>query len=363
LTTPPTPDPDLDLSVLIPVHDEEGNLAPLVAELIATLDALPELTWEVILVDDGSRDGSPEVLAELARDHPLHVRTISLRRNYGQTAALDAGIRHARGRVLVPMDADGQNDPADIPRLLAEVARGADVVSGWRRRRHDAFLSRRVPSILANGLISRATGVRVHDFGCTLKAYRREYLEGVRLYGEMHRFLVAYAAWSGARVVELEVNHRPRERGRSKYGISRTPKVLLDLLTVLFLQTGYVSRPLHVFGGFGMLMVFTALALAGYVGWEKLQFPVGHPDHIFVHRNPLASLSAMIMILGAGAVALGLVAELLARVYHQSAGTPYQISGGRNLPSLQTPEEARALPPGIARLAQESASSPEGVDP
>lgn len=347
-----------DVSVLVPVYDERDNLEPLHRELREVFARdLPQVSWEVVFVDDGSRDGSDQRLRALAEADPEHVRVLELRRNYGQTAATDAALQHATGHVLVPIDADGQNDPADIPRLLAELARGADVVSGWRRRRQDKLLSRRVPSWLANRLIAWATGVPIHDFGCTLKAYRRDVLAGVRLYGEMHRYIPAYARRNGARVVELEVNHRPRTRGKSKYGLGRTFKVLFDLLTVSFLLGGYVSRPGHVFGGLGLAALATSLGLTGVVVWQKLLYPVGDPRHVFVHRNPLATLATLVLILGAGSIALGLLGELLARIYHASAGPPYAIAGGRNLPALVTPEQGRALPESLAALA------PAGLQP
>ena len=345
-----TSESELDVSLLIPVFNERDNLRPLWEEVARTLDELAPLRCEVVFTDDGSSDGSAEVLAELAAAEPERIRVIVLSRNFGQTAAIDAAMRRARGRVLVALDADQQNDPADIPAILAEVAAGADVVSGWRRDRKDAFLHRRLPSQLANWLIARMTGVRIHDFGCTLKAYRREALAGVRLYGEMHRFIPAFAAWNGARVVERVVNHRPRTRGRSKYGLWRTVKVVLDLLTVLFLQRGYASRPLHVFGGFGLLLMLGAMGLAGYTLYLKSLFPVGDPQHMYVHRNPLAALAAIVLILGAGAVALGLLAELLARIYHATASSSYRIVGGHNLAELPTPQEARSLGPRLDAL-------------
>lgn len=348
----------IDLSVLVPVFNERENLAPLFDELAAALAPLEGLSWEVVFVDDGSRDGSRDVLAALAARDPAHVRVVELARNYGQTAAIDAGLRRARGAVLVPIDADRQNDPADIPRLLAEVARGADCVSGWRRRRQDPLWSRRLPSWLANRLLARLTGVPIHDFGCTLKAYRREVLADVRLMGEMHRFVPAYAAWNGARVVELEVHHRARTWGRSKYGIWRTFKVVLDLMTVLFLQSGYAARPLHLFGGAGLALVALALALACVTLWQKGLYPLEDARHVFVHRNPITALAALLCVLGAGAVALGLLAELLARVYHATGGTTYRLAGGRNVEGLATPEEARALPPALAALAARPPTGP-----
>ena len=340
-----------DVSVLIPVYEERGNLTPLYQELRQVFVAqLPAVSWEALFVDDGSRDGSAEELRALAEADPEHVRVVELRRNYGQTAALDAALQHATGEVLVPIDADGQNDPADIPRLLAEIARGADAVSGWRRRRQDPFLTRRVPSWLANRLIAWATGVPIHDFGCTLKAYRRSVLTGVRLYGEMHRYIPAYARRNGARVVELVVNHRPRTRGHSKYGLGRTFKVLFDLLTVSFLLGGYASRPGHVFGGLGVSAIGASLLLAGVVVWQKYLYPLDDPRHVFVHRNPLAILATLVLLLGAGSIALGLLGELLARIYHASTGAPYAISGARNLRGLETPEVGRGLPESLAAL-------------
>ncbi|MGE3850515.1 MAG: glycosyltransferase family 2 protein [Planctomycetota bacterium] len=349
----------VDLSVIVPVFNERENLAPLVDEIRAALDSMPGVTAEVLMIDDGSSDGSADVLRDLAAAHPALVRVLTMSRNYGQTAALDAGIRRAVGRVIVPMDADRQNDPADIPRLLAEVARGADVASGWRKRRQDAFINRRLPSQIANWIISRLTGVKIHDFGCTLKAYRRDVLAGVRLYGEMHRFIPAYALWQGGRVVEVVVNHRPRTWGKSKYGIRRTFRVLMDLMTVMFLQGRYASKPLHLFGRVGALIFGLALALAIYVAVQKAWYPVDDVRHVFVHRNPLFVLSAMAAMMGLGAIALGLLAELLSRIYHVTAGTPYSIAGGRNVPGLPTPEEARALSPALAKLAEAHGKSPD----
>tara|TARA_R110002072_G_scaffold153969_3_gene303613 strand:- start:1239 stop:2339 length:1101 start_codon:yes stop_codon:yes gene_type:complete len=354
------PPEQVDLSILIPVYNEVDNLLPLWTEIEAVLDELNGLRSEVVFVDDGSSDGSQDVLRTLAEKAPDRVRVVYLRRNYGQTAALDAALTHAQGRVLVPMDADQQNDPADIPRLLREIAQGADVVSGWRQRRKDTFLTRRLPSLIANAIIARMTGVRIHDFGCTLKAYRREILEGVRLYGEMHRFIPAYAAWNGATITELVVNHRPRTLGQSKYGIWRTFKVVLDLLTVLFIQRGYAARPLHLFGAGGMALVSGALSLAVYTLYQKSLFPLDDPRHIFVHRNPLSSLAAMFGVLGAGAVGLGLVAELLSRIYHLSAGSSYTLAGGYNVPGVQTVAEARDLGPAFQQFASEP-PTPEGT--
>ena len=240
----------IDLSVLIPMFNEVDNVEPLHAELDAVLRPL-RLGYELIFVDDGSTDGTTVKLETIQHGDPEHVRVVFLRRNCGQTAALSAALDLARGEILVPIDGDRQNDPADIPRLLNEIEAGYDVVSGWRKDRHDAFVMRKVPSWIANRLVARLSGVFLHDFGCTLKAYRRRVLEGVRLYGEMHRFIPIFAAWQGARVTELVVNHRPRTAGRTKYGLGRTFHVVLDLILIRFLQR-YAQRPLHFFGQFGL---------------------------------------------------------------------------------------------------------------
>src|SRR5690348_7735073 len=242
--------PTIDVSVIAPVYNEEGNLLPLHQRLVGALEPL-QCSFEIVYVDDGSRDQSfAELAAVAAADE--RARVVQLQRNFGQTAAIAAGVDHARGAVLVFIDADLQNDPADIPRLLALIDEGYDVVSGWRKNRQDAAVSRKLPSHFANGLISRVTGVHLHDYGCTLKAYRAELLEQVNLYGEMHRFIPAYLAQVGARIAELPVNHAPRVRGKSKYGIMRTGKVILDLLTVKFLGS-FATKPIYVFGGGGML--------------------------------------------------------------------------------------------------------------
>uniref|UniRef100_UPI002616D5FA glycosyltransferase family 2 protein n=1 Tax=Anaerolinea sp. TaxID=1872519 RepID=UPI002616D5FA len=236
----------MDLSIVVPVYNEEENL-PLLYQAIIKAVAPLNLQWELILVDDGSRDGSPQVLQTLAKQDPQHVRVVLLRRNFGQTAAIAAGIDHSSGEIVVLMDADLQNDPADIPMMLEKIREGYDVVSGWRKNRQDD-LSRTLPSRLANGLISRVTGVHLHDYGCTLKAYRREVLTGFRLYGEMHRFIPVYAHSVGARILEVEVHHHPRRFGKAKYGLERTAKVILDLFTVKFLSS-YSHKPIYLFGG------------------------------------------------------------------------------------------------------------------
>jgi glycosyltransferase involved in cell wall biosynthesis len=308
-----------DISVVIPVYNEEENVEPLLAELYPALQAL-DRTFEVICVDDGSSDGTFAALARQARLRP-GMRVIRFRRNFGQTAAMSAGIEAARGRIIVPMDADLQNDPADIARLLTALEEGGhEVVSGWRRERKDLEFGRKLPSRVANGLISAVSGVRLHDYGCSLKAYRREVLEGVRLYGEMHRFIPIYASWQGARVSELVVNHRPRRAGRSKYGLGRTLKVLLDLLVVKFLAN-YLTRPIYLFGGAGLAAFFGALLALGAALAFKLS---GKKDLV---STPLPLLAVAFALAGVVCVLMGLLAELVIRTYYESQGKrPYLIA-------------------------------------
>ena len=311
------------LSVVVPVYNEQENLLPLCKELSETLLGLVG-GYEVIFVDDGSSDRSPEILAALAQHDP-DVKVIRFRRNFGQTAAMMAGIEHASGEVIVVLDADGQNDPADIPRLLDELARGVDVVSGWRRDRRDS--RRRVwLSRLANALISRITGVHLHDYGCSLKAYRREVIESVRLYGEMHRFIPIYVSWHGARVAEIPVNHRPRAHGSSNYGVERIAKVILDLMVVHFLGR-YETRPMYVFGGFGLVSWGLSLASAAWAFYRKFA------DGTSFIQTPLPLLSVMAFITGVLSMLMGLLAELLVRTYYESQSKrPYAIAQLRNFP-------------------------------
>ncbi len=312
-------------SVIVPVYNEEENLSELHRRIAGVLDALPQRA-EVIYVDDGSRDESFAVLKSVADSDP-RVRVIRFMRNYGQTAAFAAGIAHATGEVTVFLDADLQNDPTDIPALLAKLDEGYDVVSGWRKNRKDTFLTRTVPSRLANGLISWATGCRLHDYGCSLKAYRREFLKGFTLYGEMHRFLPAYAYQNGARIAEMVVSHHPRVRGRSKYGIERTFKVVLDLITVKFLST-YAHKPLYLFGMVGMGLVSLAVLLVAYLVAMKLTTGAS------LIQSPLLLMSAMFVILGVQSVFLGLIAELLMRTYHESQDKPpYRIKETIGMPA------------------------------
>jgi glycosyltransferase involved in cell wall biosynthesis len=313
------------LSILIPVFNEEENVGPLHAELDAVLRGSGS-PYEILFVDDGSTDGTARALeAVFARD-PAHVRIARLRRNSGQTAALSAAIDLARGEVLVPMDGDRQNDPADIPRLIAKLGEGYDVVSGWRRRRHDAFVTRKVPSWLANRLIARLSGVALHDFGCTLKAYRRGVLEGVRLYGEMHRFIPILAAEQGGKVAELVVNHRPRTAGRTKYGLGRTFNVVLDLVLIRF-QQRYAQRPMHFFGRFGLASFTLAfLATVGMLYFKYLfpwPFPwwADLPPKTFV-ETPLPSLIVMFLLAGGMSLLLGIQAEMIMRTYYESQQKP-----------------------------------------
>jgi glycosyltransferase involved in cell wall biosynthesis len=332
----------IDLSVLIPVFNEVDNVLPLHEELDTVLGPMP-LRYELIFVNDGSTDGTAARLDAIQRSDPDHVRIVLLRHNCGQTAALSAALDQARGEILVPIDGDRQNDPADIPRLLKELEAGRDVVSGWRKHRHDALLSRKVPSWIANRLVARLSGVPLHDFGCTLKAYRRSVLEGVRLYGEMHRFIPIFAAWQGARVSELIVNHRPRTAGKTKYGLGRTFNVVLDLILIRFLQR-YSQRPLHFFGRFGLasfvLGVFSFVAMLYF----KLVFPwpalFWNPDlapKSFV-ETPLPVLTVMFFLAGGMSILLGIQSEVIMRTYYESqAKTTYllgEIRPGRRPPEL-----------------------------
>jgi len=316
----------VDLSVLIPVRDEVANVGPLHAELDAVLRPR-SIRYELIFVDDGSTDGTSAALVAIQAADPDHVRVAFLRRNCGQTAALSAALDLARGAVLVPMDGDLQNDPADIPRLLAELDRGFDVVSGWRRRRRDKWLTRRLPSLAANHLVARISGVALHDFGCTLKAYRRGVLEGVRLYGEMHRFIPIFAAWQGARVAELEVNHRPRSAGRTKYGLGRTFNVVSDLILIRFYQR-YAQRPIHLFGRIGLYSI--ALSLFTFGGMLYYKFlhhaATGYPSKDFV-TTPLPLLTVFFFLAGMQSFLMGLLAEMVMRTYYESGSKTTYLLG------------------------------------
>ena len=299
------------LSVIVLVYNESESIAPLHEELSGVLEGL-DVPYEVVYIDDGSRDGSTEKMAQLAL-HDQHVRVVSFRRNFGQTAAVQAGIDNSSGEILIFMDGDMQNDPHDIPRLLDKVDDGYDVVSGWRKDRKDEA-SRVLPSKLANWIIARVTGVPLHDFGCTLKAYRREVIEDVKLYGEMHRFIPVYASWVGARITELAVNHRQRVFGRSKYSLSRTSRVMLDLITVKLLGS-YSTKPIYFFGFAAFGLWALALLFAAIVIIQKLL-----PPYLYAHNNPLLLLAVFLAIVGVQFILMGLLAELSIRTYHESQG-------------------------------------------
>jgi glycosyltransferase involved in cell wall biosynthesis len=301
-----------EISVFLPVYNEELNLPPLQAKLDEALRALGR-TAEIVYVDDGSTDSSLKVLRELARSDN-RVRVVALKRNYGQTAAMAAGIDAARGTVLIPMDADLQNDPADIARLLEKLDEGYDVVSGWRKNRKDKLVTRKIPSIIANKLISWIGGVPLHDYGCSLKAYRRESLQDVRLYGEMHRFIPIYASWDGARVSEIAVEHHPRTMGKSKYGLSRTLKVVFDMMTIKFMAS-YQTKPLYVFGWAGLLTFAVSFLSALFALLMKF---LSWPKHADLVQTPLPLLAMLMLVLGIQFFLMGLLAEMLVRTYHES---------------------------------------------
>ena len=301
-----------DISVFLPVLNEEPNLRPLHEKLNLALAQLGR-TAEIIYVDDGSTDQSLSVLREIAANDS-RVRVIALRRNYGQTPAMAAGIDAARGEVLIPMDADLQNDPADIVRLLEKIDEGYDVVSGWRKDRQDKLFTRKIPSMIANRIISWIGGVPLHDYGCSLKAYRRESLADVHLYGEMHRFIPIYASWTGARVTEIPVEHHPRVMGKSKYGLSRTIKVIFDLMTIKFMAS-YQTKPLYVFGWAGLLTLFLSFLCAVLAFLMKFASWPHHADFI---QTPLPVLTTVMLVLGIQFFLMGLLAEMQVRTYHES---------------------------------------------
>lgn len=308
---PRTPSERVDVSIVVPVFNESENLERLhlaIHEMLATLDRRSE----VIFIDDGSTDDSYATLRRLAERDP-RVKVIRFRRNFGQTAAFAAGFELARGATIVTLDADLQNDPADIPALLDQIDTGYDIVSGWRVGRQDALFTRRVPSTIANSLISFVTGVKLHDYGCSLKAYRREVVENIRLYGEMHRFIPAVASGLGVRIAEVPVHHSARQFGRSKYGISRTIRVLLDLLTVKFLLQ-YMTRPLHVFGLPGMVCLAAGIAIGTYLSSLRLFFGEGLAD------RPLLLLAVVLTLLGVQFIIMGLLGEVVVRTYYESQG-------------------------------------------
>ncbi len=316
MSTADTENVNPELSLFLPVLDEEDNLRPMHQKISAALDALGK-TAEVIYVDDGSTDNSLKILKEIAAQDD-RVRVISLRRNYGQTAAMSAGIDAAKGEILIPMDADLQNDPADIKRLLDKLDEGYDVVSGWRKNRQDKLISRKIPSQIANRIISAIGGVHLHDYGCSLKAYRREVIQDVRLYGEMHRFIPIYASWAGALVTEIPVDHHARTMGKSKYGISRTVKVVFDLMTIKFMAS-YQTKPIYVFGTFGMLAFFASILSGIYAIFLKISPYIGLPQyHADFVETPLPVLSIVMFAISIQFFLMGLLAELQVRTYHES---------------------------------------------
>lgn len=305
------------ISVVLPVYNERESVGPLLQELDQVLSSLNR-DVEVLAVNDGSRDGTAEELDRLTEVY-TYLKIIHFRKNEGQTAAFDAGFQHCQQEIIVTMDADGQNDPADIPKMVSLIDEGCDFVSGWRRRRKDSWL-RTIPSRIANRLIRLVTGTHLHDLGCSLKAYRREFVQELRLFGEMHRFIGVLMVQSGARTQEMEVNHRPREKGQSKYGIFRTFKVLVDLVTVWFMR-GFGQKPSYVFSGVGGLLLMASVFLAGFVLWQKYQF--GY----WVHRNPLFMIGIFVALAGIQFVGLGLLAEISIRTYHDAAQVPtYRIA-------------------------------------
>jgi glycosyltransferase involved in cell wall biosynthesis len=305
----------MNLSIVVPVYNEAESLKSLHKQFQNALSDLKDVNWEVIYVDDGSNDESLEILEELTLADLQHTSTIALRRNFGQTAAIAAGIDYARGDVIVLIDADLQNDPADIPMMIEKIDQGYDVVSGWRVNRQDNFLTRTLPSRIANWLISMVTGVNLHDYGCTLKAYRREVITGFRLYGEMHRFIPAYAASVGAKIVEVPVNHHHRKFGRTKYGLTRTLKVILDLFTVKFMIS-YANKPIYLFGGAGLFLVLISSLMLLFLMIRRLWLGTS------VLNSPIFQMSTMFVVLGFLSILMGLIAELLARTYHESQAKP-----------------------------------------
>ena len=309
----------MDISVILPVYNERENLAALLNEIAAALDPL-DRSYEVIAIDDGSTDGSDQLLRELVAQNP-NLRVLLFRHNYGQSAAFDAGFRHAGGNVVVTMDADGQNDPADIPRMIALLEeQGYDFVAGNRAQRRDGFVMRTFPSRIANFIIRRVTGTRLRDLGCSLKVYRGELTRELRLYGEMHRFIGVLVEGLGARTGELAVNHRPRAAGRSKYGITRTFKVLLDLLTVWFMR-GYQTKPIYVFGGIGILLGMISAAMSCVVAYQRLF------NHVYVHLQPLFIVSMIFAVMAVQFLGMGLLAEIMVRTYFESQRKPTYLIG------------------------------------
>lgn len=306
----------MKISVILPVLNEEENLVAMNGEITGVLDGMQN-DYEIIYIDDGSTDRSFEILADL-RDKDDRIKVIQFRRNFGQTAGLAAGFDYAEGDVIITLDSDRQNDPRDIPMMLEKMDEGYDLVSGWRYDRQDAWLSRKLPSKIANWLISRITGVKLHDYGCSLKAFHKDVIENIQLYGEMHRFIPAIASWGGVQLAEVKVNHRARVAGTSKYGISRTFRVVLDLITVKFLLQ-YSARPIHFFGGIGMLSGVAGFLIAMVMTIQKLFFGIGMGD------RPLLLLAILLMFIGLQFITFGLLGELMTRTYHEAQGKPIYV--------------------------------------
>jgi glycosyltransferase involved in cell wall biosynthesis len=304
-----------EVSVVVPLLDEQDNIGPLYEQITQTLKG--KYNYEIIFIDDGSSDNSFNILADLQKADN-RMRVIRFRKNFGQTSALSAGFTHAKGEIIIALDADLQNDPVDIPDMIDKLNEGFDVVSGWRKKRQDNTITRLLPSKVANWVISWITGVKLHDYGCTLKVYRREVLEETKLYGEMHRFIPALASWSGAKIAEMPVNHRPRTSGHTKYGIGRTLKVILDLITVKFLGS-FSTKPIYIFGGLGLASGIGAIASGGFVVYQKIanDFPI--------NRNPLLVMTALLITTTIQFILMGLLAELLVRTYHESQNRPTYV--------------------------------------
>jgi glycosyltransferase involved in cell wall biosynthesis len=321
------------ISIVVPVHNEAASLPVLHGEIAAAFAALPQHAWEVLFIDDASTDDSLAVIRSLVAADPAHVGVIALRRNFGQTAAMAAGFDACTGDVVIPMDGDLQNDPADIPRLLEKMAEGYDLVSGWRARRQDDYLSRVLPSRVANALISWITGVHLHDYGCTMKAYHRDVVRHITFYGEMHRLLPALASWAGATIAEIEVNHRPRVHGRSKYGLGRTFSVVLDVLTVKFLLD-YATKPMRVFGGLGLLLVALGSVSGAVSFFQKVL-----PPHQDVTSSPWMFIAIFLFLGGTQFISLGLLGEINIRTYFESQHKPIYTVKEKSLPASPAPRE------------------------
>lgn len=325
----------MDISVIVPVYNERENLRALCDEIEGSLGPTGK-EFEIIAVDDGSRDGSTALLRTLAAERP-RLKVLFFRRNSGQTAAFDAGFRSATGEVVVTMDADLQNDARDIPRMIEKLEEGYDLVSGWRKERKDGFILRRLPSVIANALIRRITRAPIHDLGCSLKVYRKEITDELRLYGEMHRFIAPLAEAMGARIAEVPVNHRPRVAGVSKYGLSRTMKVVLDLLTVWFMKS-FQTKPIYVFGGSGVALLGLGFLATLITLWQKLEMDV------WVHRNPMFLIAILFTVTGVQFVGIGLIAEIMVRTYFESQQKlAYSIKERLGFP--KRPRAPRPKPP------------------